>query len=172
MSRRLFDALGELREPIGRAAHLLVGLDFDGTLSPIVARPELVALPAETRDALEAISARPDCTLAILSGRRLADVKDRVGIPGSIYAGNHGLEIETAAGRFIEPTAKASRPALATVAELVRAGLPRFPGARLEYKQLSLSVHFRQAAEDAEDGIRALVLRAVAAAPSALRLTE
>ena len=77
MSRRLFDALGELREPIGRAAHLLVGLDFDGTLSPIVARPELVALPAETRDALEAISARPDCTLAILSGRRLADVKDR-----------------------------------------------------------------------------------------------
>src|SRR5438105_7725711 len=147
MSRRLFDALGELREPIGRAAHLLVGLDFDGTLSPIVSRPELVALPAETREVLEAISARTDCTLAILSGRALDDVIKRAGIPGSVYAGNHGLEIATAAGRFVEPTATASRPALATVADLVRAGLARFPGARLEDKQLSLSVHFRQAAE-------------------------
>ena len=70
------------REPV-------VFLDYDGTLSPIVADPGAAALVNGAREALESLASQ--CPVAILSGRDLADIRDRVAIPGIWYAGQPRL---------------------------------------------------------------------------------
>ena len=59
---------------------------------------------------------RDGCRLAIVSGRDRADLQARVGIPGLIYAGNHGLEISGPGFVFVEPTAASQVEALQELA--------------------------------------------------------
>ena len=87
--------LERLAEDPGAAALLL---DVDGTLAPIVARPELAAVPAETRDELERL-ARSYALVACVSGRTSKDAARIVGIPGLRYVGEHGLELDPEAPR-------------------------------------------------------------------------
>ncbi len=56
-------------------------------------------------------------TAMIVSGRSLQDVAGKVGLPGLIYAGNHGLEIEGPGLKFVEPTAAATVQRLEGVTE-------------------------------------------------------
>ena len=65
--------------------------DFDGTLSEIVEDPDSARLVDGAADALTSLSAA--CPVAILSGRDLADVRERIGLPGLWYAGSHGFEL-------------------------------------------------------------------------------
>ena len=56
--------------------------------------PILAALPSETRDYLQTLNNKAAYSLGIVSGRSLDDVSAMVDVPGLIYAGNHGLEIQ------------------------------------------------------------------------------
>src|SRR5258707_12247722 len=56
MSRELFDAIHEVEGRIAQAPHLLLGLDFDGTLAPIVEEPELASLSPHMQRALLALA--------------------------------------------------------------------------------------------------------------------
>ena len=69
----------------------MVCLDFDGTLSEIVSDPDTAMLVDGAAEALENLAAQ--CPVAILSGRDLADIRHRVGLPGIWYAGSHGFEL-------------------------------------------------------------------------------
>ncbi|MGH7556430.1 MAG: trehalose-phosphatase [Gemmatimonadota bacterium] len=87
-----FDDLDSIRARLS-GGPVLVALDFDGTLTEIVDDPAAPGITAERRSFLATIPA-PGRRLTIVSGRKLEDVRRRVGIPGVIYIGNHGLEIE------------------------------------------------------------------------------
>lgn len=76
-------------------------LDVDGTLAPIVARPEDAAVPAETRAELERLANRY-ALVACVSGRTSADVERVVGVPALTYVGLHGLELDPRAERYRE----------------------------------------------------------------------
>jgi trehalose-phosphatase len=122
------------------ASRLLVALDFDGTLSEIVDRPDEAALGAETRRLLALLARRPDTKIAIISGRGLEDVRSRVGLPGIYYAGNHGLEIDGPGLRWEHPSASEVRNSIRTsFAEDLR----EFPGLALENKRLGFALHYR-----------------------------
>lgn len=73
--------------------NLALLLDYDGTLSPIAAHPDLANLPEKNRELLQFISSQPNVTVAIISGRGVEDAKKKVGFPEFIYGGNHGYEI-------------------------------------------------------------------------------
>ena len=89
--------------------------DFDGTLSEIVEDPDAARLVDGAADALTSLSAA--CPVAILSGRDLADVRERIGLPGLWYAGSHGFELTGPDGAHHEnPEAAASIPVLAEAA--------------------------------------------------------
>src|SRR5262245_24530434 len=122
MGRRLFDALPEVGARLARAPHVLMCLDFDGTLSHIVADPATATLSPTLRAILQSLAARENISLAIISGRERTDLLERVGIPDVIYAGNHGLEISGPGFIFIEPTATAHRAALQELAANLTAG--------------------------------------------------
>ena len=122
----------------------LLLFDFDGTLSPIAARPDLAVLPAETRALL--LEARSDdrYVLGIVSGRSLVDLRERVGLDGLIYAGNHGLEIQGNGLDFLHPEASRLREEMGRIYQELELELGSHPGIIGENKGLSLSFHYRQ----------------------------
>ena len=125
------------------ASRVLLVSDFDGTLAPIVDRPDQAALPPETKETLRQLGRRDKYLLGIVSGRSLDDVSSRIGIPGLIYAGNHGLEIKGPGMDFVHPGAGAFRQTLQDVDLHLRQGLDEMPGVIIEQKGLTLSVHYR-----------------------------
>ena len=73
------------------AADVLVALDYDGTLAPIVSTPRKARMRPRTRQLLAAVAKRYPCV--VISGRMRDDVTARVSsIPVWHVAGNHGLE--------------------------------------------------------------------------------
>jgi trehalose 6-phosphate phosphatase len=110
-------------------------LDFDGVLSPIVARPEDAAIPGETRGELSRLAGRY-AVVAVVSGRATDDVRARIGVDGVICVGSHGLELEPQAERW--------RQTLAAFA----ADAP-WPEREIEVKGLAVAFHFRDQADEA-----------------------
>ena len=66
-------------------------LDYDGTLTPIVSHPEKALLSDSMRQAVQALATH--ASVAILSGRDLDDIRQRVNIGTIVYAGSHGFDI-------------------------------------------------------------------------------
>lgn len=154
---RARDAEPELRARLsGRS--VAVFLDYDGTLTPIVLRPEDAALDPRMRETLHALArTRP---VTIVSGRSLEDLRARVDLPGVSYAGCHGLEIETPTRRLEHPIAEAARPQLREAEVLLDRTVGRLPGVQLEPKGLALAVHFRRASDEDGEAVVDAVRRA------------
>jgi trehalose 6-phosphate phosphatase len=124
------DLLAPLREGPERSALVF---DVDGTVAPIAPRPELAAVPADTRHELERLTRRYRL-LAFVTGRPGAEAEALVGIPGARYVGNHGLELD--------PEAAALAPRIAAFRDSVPLDV--------EDKGLTLAYHFRAAEDEAE----------------------
>ena len=145
-------------------AALLLNLDLDGTLAPIVRRPDATRLTPAVRRTLRRLAASPRVGLAVLSGRSLADLRRRVGLRGIVYGGCHGLEIEGPGLRFRHPRASSIRPRLRMAAAALDRVVPRFPGAYLERKGLALAVHYRGVRASRLGALRGWVRRVAAQA--------
>ncbi len=160
----LLSAWSNITRQLKDASHILLLTDYDGTLTPIVERPELANLSEETRRLLEALAHQPKLTVAIISGRALADLRNRVKIDGIIYAGNHGLEIEGGGIRFVNPLAEESRPILRTIHYVLSQAVRAIKGVLVEDKGLSLSVHYRQVAESETGEVKGILEQIVGGA--------
>lgn len=128
--------------------YVLLCLDYDGTLTPIVKAPELALISDTIRNSLQALKENPKYVVSIVSGRSLTDVKNLVGVEGLIYVGNHGLELSGPKIHYLNTTAKATKPLLKKIAKILEKELGSVPGISIENKILSLSVHFRQIAKN------------------------
>ena len=155
-----------------RDGAMLVALDFDGTLSPIVPRPADAAMLDEARTALESLARRPDTRVAIVSGRGLADVRSRVALDALYYAGNHGLEIEGPGVHRVHAEAQRARPSLDACMEQLQSLTLAAEGVLLEDKGLTLSVHYRLVHEPAAAAALVQEVRRRCAGHDDIRLTE
>ena len=157
----------QIAKQLRDARRILLLTDYDGTLTPIVERPELANLPESTRLMLEALAQRYDFTVGVISGRALADLKDKVGISGIIYAGNHGLEIEGPGISFVNPVAEELRPILRVMHYVLSRTLGKIRGVLVENKGLSLSVHYRLVGERRAGEVERIVKKVVGGAEAA-----
>ncbi len=150
------------RAILERAAgrRLALFLDYDGTLTPIVERPEDAVLAPETREALRRLAGRH--ALAIVSGRDLADVRARVGLAGLTYAGSHGFDIDGPAGSHVHEAARDSAPRLAAAAGELERETAALAGVQVERKRFAVAVHFRRARPTDVPAVEAAVDRALA----------
>ena len=123
---------------------LLVCADFDGTLADITSEPDRAEIRPASRRALASLVDRPRTAVAVVSGRALDDVRERVGLDGVTYAGNHGLEIETPTRRFVHPGTDDAAATIATTCADLRERLADVPGVIVEEKGLTASVHYRK----------------------------
>jgi len=140
----LFNKWEQLQKKL-KDKNIYLFLDYDGTLAPITETPEKALIPRGTKAILEKLSTLPWCRVAIISGRSLKDVKDRVGISRIIYSGNHGLELE---GNDLDHTAAVPAGFKAVLSEarvMLESRLSSFRGVIVEDKGLSLAVHYRMA---------------------------
>lgn len=151
--QHLFQLWESLSSEIRASTHILVLSDYDGTLTPIVSRPDEAVLPPAVRETLCAMVEKPTFSAGIISGRSLSDVKALVGIEGIYYAGNHGLEIEGPGLRLINPVARAAQAETRDLARQLSIRLAGIEGVIVEDKGLSLSVHYRMVKEGEEGAV-------------------
>ena len=147
---------------LGNASQVLLMLDYDGTLAPIAARPELAAIPPETRESMVRLSGDGRHVIAVISARALEDVSARVDVEGVIYAGNHGLEMRGPGLDFVHAEARQRKDAVDEAYRGLEQGLAHLQGAFAEHKGLSLTVHYRLTPEEQVGPVKAAVEEATA----------
>ena len=138
------DQIGRWLPPLarGRAG---VFLDYDGTLTPIVDRPEQATLAPGTRDRLARLAAR--CAVTIVTGRDIAVMREFVQLDQLGYAGCHGLDIDGPKGSGLRHEAAAALLTEVDAAEgALRVAVNGIDGVLIERKRYSVSTHYRLAA--------------------------
>lgn len=138
------------------ADHIVVALDFDGTLAPIADRPEQAEIPSETATILKELAETEHVSLSILSGRSIINLKRKLNLD-CIYAGNHGLEIEGKGLSFSHEGASRLRYAVELACWDLEEALESVGGVLVERKGLTATVHYRQVLGDLHDWIAAAV---------------
>jgi trehalose-phosphatase len=152
-------------------APLIVLLDVDGTLAPIAPRPEDAAVPPLPRAAVAALARARDTHVALVSGRGARDARALVGVDGVWTIGNHGLETIDPGGTFtIDDRVAPWQSALKSVRDTAGQAIASVPGARVEDKGATLSIHYRLAEPAAVPELERRV--EVAATATGLRVTR
>lgn len=135
----LFDHWKEIEKSL--TSNILLLLDYDGTLTPIVERPELAVLSEDMGNLIKRVSKR--YVIGIISGRSLADIKNLVKVGGIYYAGNHGFEIIGPNLELTKPEAEQIKSTILKLCDELKARLRQIDGAIVENKGLTASVHYR-----------------------------
>ncbi|MCY7306291.1 MAG: trehalose-phosphatase [Rhodoferax sp.] len=138
----------------------LMAFDYDGTLAPICAEPKVARITASWSARLKRINRR--WPVAVISGRKLADLSSRLGFDPAYMAGNHGAESSmTPALQTVARCLDAARGILAKQGQALTAF-----GIVVEDKGMSLAVHYRLAHPAQEAA--AFIARLLVALPAEL----
>ncbi len=139
-----FDHWPRVKESL-KDKDILLLLDYDGTLAPITETPDKAVMTEDMRQVLVGLSKFSQCHLAVISGRKLSDLKHMIDIPNITYIGNHGFEIEGSRLDFESLISAQYREDLETIRGLLKTKLSSVKGIWLEDKEIILAVHFRLA---------------------------
>jgi trehalose-phosphatase len=134
----LFECWKEIADRLNGAGKIALFLDFDGTLTRIRPRPEAVLLNPSTRRALSVLARSPRFRIRVISGRKQADIRARIRVPGIRYLGLHGWD----KGRG-DPLSEESRSLLSCVKSMLGGALVNHPGVWIEDKDQIVAVHYR-----------------------------
>lgn len=153
----------EANEPLGLV------FDYDGTLAEIAPTPDQARLRRETRDLLLGLAKQPHTHVALITGRSLEGLLEMTGpLSGITLATNGGLRISAGNDDWVAPEAMSRIDMLREAIRSIEPEIRRWPGAFIEDKKLSFTVHFRLAPE-AGESITRVVQRAVEASGGELR---
>jgi len=123
--------------------YIMLFLDFDGTLVPIVDKPDKAVISAQTKKILAELSKLSNCRISVISGRDINYIKNQIGMKNIVYAGNHGFEMEDADGKFKKFVPIKYKATLKKIKKDLKNKLSFVKGVFIEDKGLSLSVHYR-----------------------------
>jgi trehalose-phosphatase len=138
------DRLETALQLLARAPVVLVASDFDGTLAPIVARPEDAAALPEAAATLRELAELRQTTVAVISGRARADLVARSGLGDPVrLVGSHGYETGDGVRLSAEERGLCTR-----IREAMTARAETVPGARVEPKPAGAAFHYRHARSD------------------------
>ena len=139
------DSLRAALARISEAERLLVALDFDGTLAPLVDRPEDARATARARAAIERLAASDDTRVAIVSGRALDSLGQVASPPdGTLLSGSHGVELQLDAGVATIDLRDAELAKLDRLSTIVEEIASDAEGAWIERKPAGLALHTRR----------------------------
>lgn len=137
----------KIKKVIGKKSIMLF-LDYDGTLSPIVEEPDKALMSDGIRSLLKELSSSNKFKLAIVSGRALSNVKKLVGLDNIVYVGNHGLEIDGPKLKFRSPVSPKTASIIKNIYSELYNKLSKIKGIIIEDKNFTLSVHYRLVNKD------------------------
>lgn len=139
----LFDYKGDFLRRFNKAKVVFLFFDYDGTLTPIVKKPEWATLSQSNKCLIKKLTRKKWGRVAVVSGRALKDVKKLVGLKGIIYAGNHGLELSGPGLKYLHKKALVFKKQLNIIHRQLVKELGGFSKVLIEHKGLTLSVHYR-----------------------------
>jgi trehalose 6-phosphate phosphatase len=141
----IFDTLiKSVQSKLDIKAPILIAMDFDGTLAPFAPTPDLAFIPTVIRERLSTLATLPYLRLAIISGRPIQQLKDLINIGNIWLAGSGGLTIQTSLSFHEYPSMAYINGIINDMAIRITYALDKFPGAWIESKPGTLTVHFRQ----------------------------
>ena len=152
MTSHLFDHWSEIASRLRTAPAIALFLDFDGTLARLRPRPEQALLHGSVRRVLSVLARCPRFRVWVISGRRLADVRERMRVPRICYLGLHGWE-RKGCGALAAETGRA----LPRIRSSVSAAVADVPGVWVEDKQHAFTVHYGGVRESEAQRARALI---------------
>jgi trehalose 6-phosphate phosphatase len=159
----------ELQQQLG-AARPAVFLDYDGTLTPIVERPEDAVITDSMRDTVRRLAER--CTVCVVSGRDRQVVQDLMGVHDLVVAGSHGFDIWSPDEGTLEHDAAAGyEELLDRVTARLHEALRDIDGVVIEPKRASVAVHYRLVDEQERPRVRAVVDAVLADHPDDVKVT-
>ena len=142
-------------------------LDYDGTLTPIVERPELATLSGGMRETLRKLAGL--CAVAVVSGRDRANVEALVALDNVAYAGSHGFDIAGPDGESLPGRGEPFIAVLREVQGQLRERLRGISGALVESKKFAVAVHYRLVAEAERPRVEQAVLEVMGRYPNLRR---
>jgi alpha,alpha-trehalase len=154
---------------------VLVCLDYDGTLSEIVAHPADARPAAGAREILTVLAEHPDrAQLAIVSGRPISEVRRMLGVErGVLFSGVHGLELMDRGGRrHLASGAQAALPDLDQARVWLARNVPADCGFVIEDKRVTIAFHYRMADAEVAARIRRALARFIQAHTARLRILK
>jgi trehalose 6-phosphate phosphatase len=166
------DALAKREELSGRLVgrRPAVFCDYDGTLTPIVDRPQDARISPRMREAVRRLAAR--CPVCVVSGRDRRDVQELMGVDDLVVAGSHGFDVWSPTdGALWREDGAGSVDLLRAVEGRLRARLAGIDGVLLEPKSVSVAVHYRLVPEEERPRVRAAVDEVLAEHPEELKVT-
>ena len=147
-----------------------VFLDYDGTLTPIVDRPEDALISESMQDAVRGLAQR--CPVCVVSGRDRRVVQELMGVDDLIVAGSHGFDIWSPAGGAIQREEGAGfGDLLDGVKERLREEVGPIEGALVEPKKTSVAAHYRLVSEEERPKVKEIVDALLAEHPDELKVT-
>jgi trehalose 6-phosphate phosphatase len=147
-----------------------VFLDYDGTLTPIVNRPEDAVISQGMRRTVRELAGR--CPVCVVSGRDRRVVQELMGIDDLIVAGSHGFDIWSPAGGEVQrEEGEEFAELLEGVEARLREELGAIDGALVEPKKSSVAAHYRLVSEDQRPEVRRAVEEILAEHPGELKVT-
>jgi trehalose-phosphatase len=155
---------------LARGGRLLLLTDYDGTLTPLVQNPDEAWLPQAVRDDLQALARTPGVHLGVVSGRDLADLRERVTVPEAVYAGSYGLEIDGPGMSFRHPEALAQEETLLAISVDLSLRARTVPGMYVELKRFGVAVHYRHVPPDQVGRVDMEIARAIRPDEGRLRI--
>ncbi|KAF0138135.1 MAG: beta-phosphoglucomutase family hydrolase, partial [Rhodospirillaceae bacterium] len=145
-------------------------LDFDGTLTPIVPRPDMAHLPETARTILATLARY--CPVVVISGRDRSDVARRIGLPNLTYVGSHGFDVILPDGRGPgHGNTGADQARLDRVSACLRHRLAAVSGSLIERKRFTVAVHSRTVAPECVSVVQTAVERILEEERPHLKLT-
>jgi trehalose 6-phosphate phosphatase len=147
-----------------------VFLDYDGTLTPIVDRPEDAIISESMREAVRGLAGR--CPVCVVSGRDRRVVQELMGVDDLIVAGSHGFDIWSPAGGEIQREEGAGfADLLEEVDERLHREMGPIEGALIEPKKTSVAAHYRLVSEEERPRIKGIVDAVLEEHPGELKVT-
>lgn len=147
-----------------------VFLDYDGTLAPIVDRPEDAVIADSMREAVQELARR--CPVCVVSGRDRVVVQRLMGIDDLVVAGSHGFDIwDPRTGTISHDAATGFENLLTEVGDRLRTRTEPIEGVLVEPKRASVAVHFRLATEPDRSVVQEVVAELLASYPDRLKIT-
>jgi len=162
--------LAPAREMILGKGKTVLFLDYDGTLTPIVERPEMAVISDEMKNTIETLSGK--FMVSIVSGRMREDVEKLAGIRDIVYAGSHGFDIRGPDFSMVHPKAEEAVPLVDEIVKKAKEAVSGIEGVIIEEKKFSVAVHYRLVEDKEVSGIEDFVKETAEAYKERLRLMK
>ena len=135
--------IASIKQKFDKAKYRIIFTDYDGTLVPIVSKPDLAVPQEEVKYMLKKLASLPNTDIVLISGRKKEDIEKWFGDLDINFVAEHGSLIKKTGNKEWEVMANLSEEIKEGIKNIMEVYVYRLPGAFIEEKECSIVFHYR-----------------------------